>query len=66
MGVIYRAEQAALERGRWRWGQSAPPSRATLVVVWRFLVEARAASRLTHPNAVTIYAFGNMPAGSRT
>ncbi len=62
MGRIYRAEQAALER-EVAVKVIHPHLAGDPDVARRFLVEARAASRLTHPNAVTIYAFGNMPAG---
>ena len=62
MGRIYRADQAALERAV-AVKVIHPHLAGDPDVALRFLVEARAASRLTHPNAVTIYAFGNMPSG---
>jgi serine/threonine protein kinase len=62
MGRIYRAEQAALERAV-AVKVIHPHLAGDPDVALRFLVEARAASRLSHPNAVTIFAFGNMPAG---
>ena len=62
MGRIYRADQAALDR-EVAVKVIHPHLAGDPDLALRFLVEARAASRLTHPNAVTIYAFGNMPAG---
>lgn len=61
-GSVYRAHQPALAREvavkiihPHLAGDEAASS--------RFLVEARAASRINHPNAVTIYAFGSTAAG---
>lgn len=62
MGRIYRAEQPALERSV-AVKVIHPHLAGDPDIALRFLVEARAASRLNHPNAVTVYAFGNMPAG---
>ncbi|MBX3187811.1 MAG: protein kinase [Labilithrix sp.] len=62
MGRVYRAEQPALGRE-----VAVKLIHAHLandpVVAPRFLIEARSASRINHPNAVTIYAFGNAPGG---
>src|SRR5215468_707382 len=61
-GVVYRAEQRALGREavvkvlRARHGTSEP-------LVQRFLREAQLASRLDHPFAAHIYAFGAEPDG---
>lgn len=62
MGRIYRAEQRALDR--WVAVKVIHPHLAgDPAIAARFLLEARAASRLNHPNAVTVIAFGNMPGG---
>ena len=62
MGRIYRAEQPALER-MVAVKVIHPHLAGDPGMAARFLIEARALSRLNHPNAVTVYAFGNMPAG---
>jgi len=62
MGYVYRAEQLAL-------GRSVaikvvhPCLSADPCTVARFDTEARAASRLNHPNSVGIYALGRAPDG---
>jgi serine/threonine protein kinase len=62
MGRIYRAEQRALDRAV-AVKVIHPHLAGDPEIAARFLVEARAASRLNHPNAVTVFAFGNMPSG---
>jgi serine/threonine protein kinase len=62
MGRIYRAEQRALER-LVAVKVIHPHLAGDADVAARFLVEARAASRINHPNAVTVFAFGKTPAG---
>lgn len=62
MGRIYRAEQRALERSV-AVKVVHPHLLSDPEIRSRFFVEARTASRLNHPNAVRIIAFGEVPGG---
>src|SRR5262249_11312559 len=61
-GTVYRAEQPALQRDA---VIKVLHQRANPRGVERFLREARLASRLDHPYAAHIYAFGAEPDGLR-
>ena len=62
MGVVYRALQHSMEREvaikLLRRSYAKRPE-----AVGRFMQEARAASRLSHPNIVSIFDFGQIPKG---
>lgn len=60
MGRVYRARQRALDRivAVKVVDPVLVPSLGTSELATRFLIEARAASRLNHPNVVAIYDFG--------
>ena len=62
MGVVYKAKQGAVDRDVAIKVLITKPSEDNDeydTLVKRFHLEARAASRLSHPNTITIYDFGN-------
>jgi len=62
MGAVYLARQVSMERdAAVKILRPAGKSRSKR---GRFRQEARAASRLTHPNIVTVYNFGELPDGA--
>jgi serine/threonine protein kinase len=62
MGVVYKAYQKSLERPvALKLLRAEHASKAQ--VLTRFLTEARAAARLTHPNIISIYQVGEDVAG---
>lgn len=63
MGRVYLAEQTAMDRYA---AIKILSARATSHQEWRgrFRQEARAASRLAHPNIITVYNFGELEDGS--
>ncbi|MBX3188571.1 MAG: serine/threonine protein kinase [Labilithrix sp.] len=61
MGVVYRASHAMLKRPTAI--KVIPPDRAGETAVVRFEREVMAASRLTHPNTISIYDFGRTRGG---
>jgi serine/threonine protein kinase len=62
MGVVYKARQTSLDRFV-ALKLLLPEHADNPVVLKRFLTEARAAARLTHPNIVSVYQVGEGPAG---
>jgi len=61
MGTVYRASHAMLKRPTAI--KLIPPDRAGEMACARFDREARASSRLTHPNNIAIYDFGRTSGG---
>ena len=61
MGAVYRASHAMLRRPT--AVKLIPPDRAGETATARFEREVMAASRLTHPNTITIYDFGRTRGG---
>ena len=57
MGVVYRAHQAAVDRDI-AVKVLMPEMVSDETLIKRFELEARAASRLSHPNTITVYDFG--------
>jgi len=57
MGVVYRAHQAAVDRDV-AIKVLMPEMISDETLIKRFELEARAASRLSHPNTITVYDFG--------
>ncbi len=62
MGVVYKAVQKSLERPV-ALKLLMPEHASNPQVLKRFLAEARAAARLTHPNIISIYQVGECAAG---
>jgi serine/threonine-protein kinase len=62
MGVVYKAKQGAVDRDvaiKVLITRPTEDDEEYDTLVKRFHLEARAASRLSHPNTITIYDFGN-------
>jgi hypothetical protein len=62
MGAVYRAYQLLMDR-EVAFKVVNPQAVADPRTVKRFFVEAKAASKLTHPNTITVFDFGQTQAG---
>ena len=58
MGIVYRAEDPSLDRVVALKTISLADAEGRKEYEKRFLLEAKAAGKLTHPNIVTIYDYG--------